>query len=299
MATTMQAIDEAMPTPMNHVLVPIVGFGPGTTWFKDDLSGPLDAQLIEALKTALASWFIPGNPDKARFSSTESKVGTAIKESGVSRERLFVTTMVMPDLDGWRDVPKSLAASLERLQLDYVDMYLLNFDQYASFKDIQSAWSSLVALKASGLTKAIGVSNFDFWLRALLPFGTRTETPLLNQHEWVHPYLQDRSRLDFNMREKGIQVSFFKTFLARTVEPGIPLDTVISTIAAKYATTPLLVLVNWVNQGMIRVTVPMEMRMLGERIGTDEFDLSSEEREQITKVAIEHHIRWYGNSFNY
>lgn len=83
------------------------------------MDGPIDLKLIKILKHALSKGFV--HIDCADSYGTEREVGIAIKESGIPRNKLFVTTKV---LDGWADVPKAIDASLERLQLEYVNLYV-------------------------------------------------------------------------------------------------------------------------------------------------------------------------------
>ena len=97
-----------------------LGFGTGTSWYKDGGEGPLDEKLIGVLKTAISMGF--NHIDCADCYGTEEEVGLAIKESGVPREKLFVTTKV---LDNVGNIPKAIDTSLAKLQMDSVDLYVL------------------------------------------------------------------------------------------------------------------------------------------------------------------------------
>jgi diketogulonate reductase-like aldo/keto reductase len=94
-----------------------IGFGTGTAWYKKDPNEPFDRDLVEILKAAIKQGF--RHIDGSDAYGTEGEIGVAIKESGVPREELFVTTKV---LDGIYDIPAAINSSLSKLQLDYVDL---------------------------------------------------------------------------------------------------------------------------------------------------------------------------------
>lgn len=94
-----------------------IGFGTGTAWCKEDPKEPFNRDLVEILKVAIKQGFY--HIDGSDAYGTEEEIGVAIKESGVPREELFVTTKV---LEGIYDVPAAIKSSLSKLQLDYVDL---------------------------------------------------------------------------------------------------------------------------------------------------------------------------------
>jgi diketogulonate reductase-like aldo/keto reductase len=96
--------------------IPLIGYGTGTAWYKGP-NDPFSQELVESIKTAIKLGY--HHLDGAEVYNTEKELGTAIRESGIAREKLFVTTKINNDFS---DIPKAFQTSLDKLGLDYVDL---------------------------------------------------------------------------------------------------------------------------------------------------------------------------------
>ncbi|GAA1703365.1 aldo/keto reductase [Fodinicola feengrottensis] len=160
------------------VTMPTIGFG--TAHLTDETAA-------QALEKAFAAGY--RKVDTATAYTNETGVGLAIAASGLLRDEVFVTTKVWNNDQGRDAVRPALLASLGRLALDHVDLYLLHWPAPALGRFIES-YQVLEQLRDEGLTRAIGVSNFQpHHLRQLL--SATTVTPAVNQIE-LHPYLQQQ-----------------------------------------------------------------------------------------------------------
>lgn len=183
----------------NEVEIPVIGFG---TWQIEE-----GEKAYQAVKTAIEKGYT--HIDTAAVYGNERSVGKAIKESGVAREDLFITTKLWNDKRGYENAKAAFQESLDKLGLEYLDLYLLhwpaNETQFPeNWKEINAAsWKALEELYAAGKIKAIGVSNFMVHhLEALLE--TAKVVPAVNQIEF-HPGYTQEEVVEF-CTSKGILV---------------------------------------------------------------------------------------------
>ena len=155
-------------------------------------------QTEQAVTDALAAGY--RHLDTAASYGNEEAVGRAIKSSGIAREELFVTTKLwIQDRPGEEAVKRAFDASLQRLGLDYLDLYLI----HQPLGDYYSAWRAMQDLHRDGLTKAIGVANF--YPDRLVDLIEHNEIiPAVNQIE-THPFFQRHADQQL-MRERGVQI---------------------------------------------------------------------------------------------
>jgi len=238
-----------------------------------------DAETETAVRTAIDLGY--RSVDTAALYGNERGVGRAIGGCGVPREQLFVTTKVWNDDMRGDRVEAAFAASLRRLELDYVDLYLLHWPIAGK---IARSWQALEKLQRAGRIRAIGVSNF------LIPHLAELEAaaevaPAVNQIEF-HPYLQSRPLVDF-CRAKGIQLEAWSPLM----QGGALLrDPALAEIARRRGKTVAQVILRWDIQGGV-VTIPKSVRP--DRIAENAavFDFALTEAEMAAIAALDRGLR--------
>jgi len=131
----------------NDVEIPILGFGV----FQITDSSECERSVVDAIQTGYS------HIDTAASYQNEEAVGRGIKQSGVAREKLFVTTKLWIQRNGYEGTIRAFENSLKRLQLDYIDLYLI----HQPFGDVYGEWRAMEELYQQGKVRAIGVSNFS------------------------------------------------------------------------------------------------------------------------------------------
>ena len=233
-----------------------------------------DATTTTAVRTAIELGY--RSIDTASLYGNERGVGEGVRSSGVDRKDLFVTTKLWnTDMRADRQ-REAFAESLERLGLEYVDLYLLHWP--IAGKEVAS-WQVLTELLESGRVKAIGVSNF------MVPHLDRLRAesgivPAVNQIEY-HPYLQSRELLAV-CRERGIQVEAWSPLMAggRLLH-----EPVLTEIAARHGKTVAQVVLRWDLQSGV-VTIPKSKRpeRMRENAAVFDFELSPAEMRAIAAL---------------
>lgn len=200
----------------------------------------------------------------------------------------------VPGPDG--SIETCFAASLQKLGLDYVDLYLIHSPFFAAGNaaELQAKWAQMEAIKASGRARSIGVSNYlQEHLEAVL--AKAMVPPAINQIEF-HPYLQHGDLLAYH-RQKKIAVSAYSPLTAvTTARPG-PLDSVYASLAKKYGVSEGDVALRWViDQGLVAITTSSnEERLKSFLTKLPSFKLTPREVEEVATKGREKHYRRYWN----
>lgn len=250
----------------NGVVMPQLGFGV----FKVDPDG-CAAAVSEALRAGYRSL------DTAAIYRNEEGVGSAIAESGLSRDELFVTSKLWNGDQGYDSTLRAFDESLKRLRLDYLDLYLIHWPTPRRDRYIDT-WRAFETLHGQGRIRAIGLSNFQpDHLRRVLDSGT--VVPAVNQIE-LHPYLTQEPLRALH-EELGIVTEAWSP-----LGQGLVLaDPVITSIAEAHDRTPAQIVLRW-HLTIGNVTIPKSVTpaRIRENLDLFDFELSDEDVESISSL---------------
>lgn len=249
----------------NGVEMPILGFG---VFQVTDLE-ECERSVVDAIQTGYRLI------DTAQSYMNEEAVGRAIKSSGVPREDLFITTKLWIQSNGYEGAKKAFDSSLKKLQLDYLDLYLI----HQPYGDVYGEWLAMQELYKDGRTKAIGVSNFH--PDRLIDLIVHNEiVPAVNQIE-THPFHQQIETQKF-LQEAGVQIESWGPFAEG--KNGIFQNEVLLSIGRKYNKTVAQVILRWLTQrGVIVIPKSVRKERMEENFNSLDFELSAED---IISIAI-------------
>ncbi|XOK60966.1 aldo/keto reductase [Paenibacillus elgii] len=231
-------------------------------------------ELVDAVKAAVAHGY--RSIDTAAIYDNERSVGQAIREAlqetGLSREDLFVTSKVWNADLGYEATLAAYETSLEKLGLDYLDLYLIHWPVAGKYKD---AWRALEALYKAGRVKAIGVSNFQIHHLEDLMKDAEIK-PMVNQVE-LHPRLSQQALRDFCARH-DIQIEAWSPLMQ-----GQLLDNpVLQEIGARHGKSIAQVILRWdLQYGIVTIPKSTKAHRIIENASVFDFELTSEEMARI------------------
>jgi len=270
----------------NGVEIPILGFGV----FQITDQAECERSVIDAIEVGY------NHIDTAASYMNEEAVGRGIKQSGVAREKLFITTKLWIQSNGYESTLKAFERSLKRLQLDYIDLYLI----HQPFGDVYGEWRAMEELYGQGKVRAIGVSNFQPDRIMDLIIHNKI-TPAVNQIE-VNPFQQQIDNQKF-LQDNSVEIEAWAPF-AEGKNNIFQNETLLS-IATKYNKSVAQVILRWVVQrGIIALAKSTRKERMIENISVFDFELNAEDMAAIrtldtkTSSFFDHRdpkmVKWLG-----
>ncbi|KAI0032212.1 Aldo/keto reductase [Vararia minispora EC-137] len=274
--------------------IPWLGFGTGTALYAKDA----EKMVTAAIQSGLT------HLDGAQIYGNEDSLGAGIIASGRPRSELFVTTKLkkLPEGVSVRD---SVVESLQKLKTNYIDLLLIHVPTNFPGR-LKETWKELEALKAEGLTRSIGVSNFGISTLKEIMEGS-TIVPAVNQVEFhAHVYEEFRPLLEF-AKEHNIVIESFgglsPLFRVKN-SPVVPVVEKIAKSKAKVAGKPVTtsqILLLWLKQkGIVAITTSTKVERVEEYLAVDGVpELTAEEIAEIDAAGAKEHHRHFTSFYNY
>ena len=250
----------------NGVEIPMLGFGV----FQIADQAECERSVGDAIQTGYT------HIDTAASYMNEEAVGRGIKQSGVTREKLFITTKLWIQSNGYENTLQAFERSLKRLQLDYIDLYLI----HQPFGDVYGEWRAMEELYAQGKARAIGVSNFQ--PDRIMDLMTHNKiTPAVNQIE-VNPFQQQIETQKF-LQDNGVQLEAWAPFAEG--KNNIFHNEMLLSIATRHKKSAAQVVLRWVVQrGIIALAKSTRRERMIENISVFDFELSADDMAAIATL---------------
>ena len=252
----------------NGVEMPILGFGVYQVTDAEEC----ERSVYDAIVTGYRSI------DTAAAYGNEEAVGKAIKKSGVAREELFITTKLWIQDAGYESTKKAFEKSLNNLQLDYLDLYLI----HQPIGDVYGSWRAMEELYREGKIKAIGVSNFQ--PDRLIDLILHNEVvPAVNQIE-AHPFCQQIETAKF-LKENNVQIESWGPFAEG--RNNIFQNELLISIAQKYKKSVAQIILRWLTQrGIVVIPKSTHKERIIENFNIFDFKLAEEDMDAIISLDM-------------
>lgn len=250
----------------NGVQMPMIGFGV----FQVNDPKECEQSVIDAIQAGYRLI------DTAASYMNEEAVGRAIKNSGVPREELFITTKLWVQDAGYEKTQKAFQRSLDKLQLDYLDLFLI----HQPYGDVHGSWRALEELYKAGKVRAIGVSNFQpDRVMDIIMFNEIA--PAVNQVE-THPFNQQIDNQKF-LIENGVQIESWGPFAEG--KNNLFQNELLGSIASKYNKSIAQVVLRWLTQrGVVVIPKSVRKERIIENFNIFDFELTAEDMDKIATL---------------
>jgi len=228
------------------------------------------SEVIAAIQCALQAGY--RSIDTATYYQNEHSVGNAILESGISREEIFLTTKVWNNHQGYHSTIKVFEESLDKLQTNYLDLYLIHWPQAGTTFE---TWKAMEELYEKGLIRAIGVCNFLIPHLKRLMENSRIK-PMVNQFEF-HPELVQPELLQF-CKENQIQPEAWRPIMKGRVNE-LPL---LQQLSEKYQKSPVQIVLRWdIQKGVVTIPKSVTPERIVHNADIFDFEISAEDVARI------------------
>ncbi|WP_316806735.1 aldo/keto reductase [Pedobacter agri] len=270
----------------NGIEMPVLGFGV----YQINDAAACEKAVIDAIEAGYRLI------DTASAYGNEEAVGNAIKKSGVAREELFITTKLWISGAGYDQAKKAFEVSLNKLQLDYLDLYLI----HQPYGDVYGSWRAMEGLYKEGRIRAIGVSNFH--PDRIMDLIVHNEViPAINQIE-THPFNQQIETQKF-LQENDVQIESWGPFAEG--KNDMFSNELLTSIGAKYNKSVAQIILRWlIQRGVVVIPKSVKKERIMENINVFDFELATEDMNAImaldTKQSVffDHRdpaiVKWLG-----